>query len=107
MGEKEANLLKNESRHELRESYEKAGERSWTFRVLSAKVFVSDLAKNFLSELIVVKLLGEDGERFRHWVGEVFEVLQTLHDGDLCSEAVPMVVDGKTDDFVDTESSFV
>ena len=55
-----------------------------------------DLAKDFVSELDVVELLGKDVKELGHRFCEVFVVLKGLDDPSLCSKDVPMVLHCET-----------
>jgi hypothetical protein len=39
--------------------------------------------ENFLSQLGVIELPREDGDKLSHWLTEVFEILKILHDARL------------------------
>ncbi len=48
----------------------------------------------------MIEFFSQDGETLCHGFGEVLEVLEGLHDSDLCRKGVGVVLYGQADNFV-------
>lgn len=101
MVNQETDLLENGSRRLLAEPNQESGERSRTLGVLRTERFSSDFAKYLVAKLGVIKFLCQDRKALCHGFREVFIVLQGLHDVDLRSERVTVMLYSKANDFVD------